>query len=58
MDEYLAESVALGELPSAPPASSLTDLTILEEAFAELAERSDVRADLERAKATYEKWGF
>ena len=58
MDEYLAESVALGELPSAPPASTLTDLTILEEAFAELAERSDVRADLQRAKATYDKWGF
>jgi hypothetical protein len=36
----------------------LTDLTILEEAFAELEERADVRADLERAKATYDKWGF
>lgn len=58
IDEYLAESVELGELDTAPPGDSLTDFSVLDEAFAELSGRDDVKESLNRARDVYTKWGF
>ena len=58
LDAYLEESVEMGELESAPPADSLTDFSVLDEAFAELSGRPDVKESLERAKSVNERWGF
>ncbi|HEX9644539.1 MAG TPA: ABC transporter substrate-binding protein [Acidimicrobiia bacterium] len=58
LDAYLAEAVDLGELDSAPPADTLVDLSVLEEAFAELDGRADVKASLDRAREVHERWGF
>ncbi len=58
LDAYLHEAVAMGELDAYVPSEQLVDFSLLEEAFAELEAKPELKPDIDRAREICERWGF
>jgi ABC-type nitrate/sulfonate/bicarbonate transport system substrate-binding protein len=58
IEQYLDEQLVTGRLEKRAKADDLVRLDFARAAFAELSSRTDVRADLERAKQVAAKYGY
>jgi NitT/TauT family transport system substrate-binding protein len=58
IEQYLHEAVSLGVLEEAPPVEELCRLDLARAAFAELSQRDELQADLQRAKDVRARLGY